>query len=199
MQNKTGIERNSAHTAPIAAIATATIRPRPVVLFELVLLALALMVLLSGCPRSDGEGFAIYLLTQETPPARLSLLSHLEIEDAPVISADDLVSYQSDTHEMHLTPEAYSRIMHLGLPLAGRSFAVCVDRKTIYAGAFVIPISSISVDAVVIRQPAHSHDSLDRYVITLELGYPDAGVYTGEDPRAAPEILEALRRDKQLP
>ena len=166
--------------------------------FGLLLVALAMMVLLNGCRRSDEEGFAIYLLAQETLPAKLSLLSHLEIETTPVISADDLVSYQPATHEIHLTPKAYSRIMHLGLPLAGRSFAVCVDRHPVYAGAFIIPISSMSVDAVVIRQPAHTHDSLDRHVLTLELGYPGAEAYTGEDPRAAPEILEALRRDKKL-
>lgn len=161
---------------------------------------LALMLLLSthGCRSADDEGFAIYLLAAETPPAQLAALSHLDIADTPLVSGDELLFYYRDTHEMEVSPGAYSRVMHLGVPLAGRSFAVCVDRRPVYAGAVVIPISSMSVDAVVIWQPLHTHESLDRYVLRLELGYPGPAHYTGEDPRSASDVIEVLERDGKL-
>lgn len=196
MPKMAGIERNRVRVAPTRAGASA-ILPR-LVPAGFALLGLALTLLTSACRSGDDEGFAIYLLAQETPPAKLAMLSHLAIDETPLVAGDDLVSYHLATHEMELSPDAYSKIMHLGLPLAGRSFAVCVDGHPVYAGAFVIPLSSMSVDAVVIWQPTHTHESLDHYALRLELGYPGAGFYTGEDPRAAPEIVEALERDKKL-
>jgi hypothetical protein len=113
-------------------------------------LALSLTVVLSlvigGCSSEKGEGFAVYLTRDDIPPSQMEALSHVELADQPVIAADDIVSYNTQTHELRLTPDAFQRISELEVPVQGRSFMVCVDRGPIYWGAFWTPISSQSFD-----------------------------------------------------
>ncbi len=51
----------------------------------------------------------------------------------------------------------------------------------------------MSFDGVVILKPLLSVAStVGRHVIQIELGYPGPGVFSGEDPRGDPIILETL-------
>jgi len=81
------------------------------------------------------------------------------------------------------------------VPVRGKSFLVCVDKKPIYFGAFWTPISSISFDGVTIWKPLGVHEP---YVVTLELGYPSASFYGGDDPRNSPEVLTTLEKAGKL-
>jgi hypothetical protein len=159
--------------------------------------ALALVVLLGvacgGGPASD-EGFAIYLTATYTPPAQTAALTDIEIADTPLVSGADTVAYSADTHEIELTAAAYGRIVALEVPVNGRSFVVCVDRRPIYAGAFWTPISSVSFDGVMIMKPLSPETASDHHVIQLELGNPGLDWFTGDDPRSDPAVLEALER-----
>jgi hypothetical protein len=154
-----------------------------------------LLLALSGCSKSNGEGFAIYLTEGDIPPAQMTALSHIDITEQPVIGMNDIISYNAQTHELKLTAAAYKKISKLEVPVRGKSFVVCVDRKPTYWGAFWTPISSISFDGVTIWKPLRSTAP---YVITLELGYPSPSFYGGEDPRNNPEAIKALEQAGKL-
>jgi hypothetical protein len=149
----------------------------------------------SICVPSKGEGFAIYLTKRDIPPAQMEALSHVNLTDQPIISAEDVITYNAQTHEIKLTAEAFERIYELEVPVEGRSFMVCVDKQSIYWGAFWTPISSISFDGVTIWKP---YSSQGPAVITLQLGYPSSSFYGGEDPRNSPEILKSLEQAGKL-
>jgi len=125
----------------------------------------------------------------------MQALSHIDIEEPPVISAQDIVSYNAQTHEMKLTASAYERIVKLEVPVRGRSFVVCVDRAPVYWGAFWTPVSSISFDGVTIWKP---YKSGEPYIVSLELGYPSQSFYGGDDPRNNPVILKSLEQAGKL-
>jgi hypothetical protein len=161
----------------------------------LTLILVCVLLTFSGCTTTKGEGFAIYLTGEDIPPAQMEALSHVEIADQPVISVKDIITYNAQTHEMKLTASAYERICSLEVPVEGKSFMVCVDKKPIYWGAFWTPISSISFDGVTIWKPFNSQESK---VIALELGYPSASFYGGEDPRNNAEVMESLKREGKL-
>src|SRR4030042_5739023 len=146
----------------------------------LTLILVCVILTFSGCTATKGEGFAIYLTKEDVPPSQMEALSHVDIADQPIISIKDIITYNAQTHELKLTTSAFERISQLDIPVRGKSFVVCVDKKPIYWGAFWTPISSLSFDGVTIWKPL----SLEQpHVITIELGYPSSSFYGGEDPR----------------
>jgi hypothetical protein len=116
-------------------------------------------------------------------------LSQVDFEEHPIISMDDIINYNSQTHELKLRTSAYECISGLEVPIKGRSFVVCVDGNPIYWGAFWTQISSISFDGVTILKPSSSQGPK---VIALELGYPSPSFHTGEDPRNDPEVIRSF-------
>ena len=160
-----------------------------------VLIMVSTILILSGCTTSKGEGFAIYLTKGDIPPAQMPALSHIDIEEQPIIALSDIITYYAETHEITLTTSAYESISKLEVPVRGRSFVVCVNRKPIYWGAFWTPISSISFDGVTIWKPLSSQEPK---VIKLELGYPSSSFYSGEDPRNNTEVMESLEQAGKL-
>ena len=157
---------------------------------------LALGILVSGTSAAvKGEGFAIYLTEQDILPTQMEVLSHVNLTDQPLISSEDVITYNAQTHEIKLTDQAFERTCELEVPVEGRAFMVCVDKEPIYWGAFWTPISSISFDGVTIWQP---YSSQDPAVIALQLVYPSSSFYGGEDPRDNPETLRALKQAGKL-
>jgi hypothetical protein len=151
---------------------------------------------MGGCTADEsGEGFAVYLTQDDVPPSQMEALSHVEIADRPVISEDDVVYYNPQTHELKLTQAAFERISGLDVPVQGRSFVVCVDKGPIYWGAFWTPVSSQSFDGVTIWKPLGSELPP---VVTLELGYPTSSFYGGEDPRNSGVVLQSLEQGGKL-
>lgn len=142
---------------------------------------------------AESEEFAIYLLAGDIPATELSAqeLSALQLQEEPIVSAEDVFAYSRKSHELELTAEAYGRIRELfALPVRvqGIPFVVVVGTERIYAGAFMTPASSISFDGVVILEPFEA----DRHVITIGLGYPTPEAFTGDDPRSDPRVFESL-------
>jgi hypothetical protein len=171
---------------------------RPVYALYTVPLFLALIFtsfFTGGCAADKAEGFAIYLTRDNIPPSQMEALSHVEITDKPVISEDDIIYYNSQTHELKLTSAAFQRISGLEVPTSGKSFVVCVDKGPVYWGAFWTPVSSQSFDGVTIWMPLG--DELPE-IITLELGYPSSSFYGGDDPRNNEDILESLSQSGKL-
>jgi hypothetical protein len=155
----------------------------------------SILLMLTGCSAPAHEGFAIYLTRGDIPPAQMPILSHIDIAEQPVIGMNDIITYNAQTHEIKLTASAYEVISKLEVPVRGKSFMVCVDRKPLYSGAFWTPISSISYDGVTIWKPLSPGEP---HVITLELGYPSSSFYGGEDPRNNPEVLRSLEQSGKL-
>jgi len=159
------------------------------------LIVAGIVLFLSGCTGSKGEGFAIYLTKGDISPVQMPALSHVDTADQPVIAMNDIITYNAQTHELKLTTSAYEDISQLDVPVRGKSFVVCVDRKPVYWGAFWTPISSISFDGVTIWKPLSLGEP---HIINLELGYPSPSFYGGEDPRNNPEVMESLEQAGKL-
>ncbi len=162
---------------------------------KLIVVLICILLISSSCATAKGEGFAIYLTREDIPPVRMEALSHVDIAEQPIISAGNIITYNAQTHELKLTPSAFERISSLEVPVRGKSFIVCVDKKLIYSGAFWTPISSISFDGVTIWKP---YSSQGPAVITLKLGYPSSSFYGGDDPRNSPETLKSLEQAGKL-
>jgi hypothetical protein len=151
----------------------------------------------SACQSSKDNGFAIYLLVQNVPANELSQtdINRLTLETKPIISNDDIVSYDKTNHTIELTQEAYTRVQQIfPIPMNGIPFVVCVGNVRIYTGAFWAPISSISYDGVVIMQPYNVNGT----TIQISLGYPGPEFFTGTDPRSDSRIMKALEEDEKL-
>jgi len=178
------------------------------IMLIVICIMLVLGILVSGiCITSEGEGngegevevevggFAIYLTKQDIPPAQMEDLSHVEIAERPIITISDIITYDAQEHELILTVSAFERIYQLDVPTGGKSFIVCVDKAPIYWGAFWVHWSSLSFDGVTIWKPLSLEEP---NVIRLELGYPSSELYTGEDPRSNPVVIESLEQAGKL-
>lgn len=175
---------------------------RQTFLAALVVICLSAPLAFYGCGSTQESttsqvsgGFAIYLTRDDIPVSQMEVLSHVEIADEPVISIDDIISYDWETHEIELTPGAYERVIGLQVPTSGKSFVVCIDKAPVYWGAFWTPVSSQSFDGVTIWIPSFN---VKENTIKLELGYPSSGFFTGEDPRASPDIMQSLEQAGKL-
>jgi len=144
---------------------------------------------------TKGEGFAIYLTRENISPAKMETLSHIELSDQPIISLEDIITYNAQTHEMKITPSAFDRILKLDVPVEGKSFMVCINKEPVYWGAFWTPISSISFGGVTIWKPYYTQE---QNILVLELGYPSSSFYGGVDPRNNSKILESLANTDKL-
>jgi hypothetical protein len=170
---------------------------KPFQKFIIVVSCILLIIITYGSyiTSTKGKGFAIYLTKNDIPPAKMEALNHVDISDEPIISVKDLITYNAQTHEMKLTPEAFDHVHELDVPVTGKSFVVCIDKEPIYWGAFWTPISSLSFDGVTIWQP---YNTQGQKIIVLELGYPSSSFYSGEDPRNDKKVLESLEKDGVL-
>jgi hypothetical protein len=164
--------------------------------FKLLLLSSVVFTTVAGgCAADKAEGFAIYLTRDDIPPSQMEALSHVEIASQPFISGDDVIYYNSQTHELKLTPAAFERLSQLEVPTRGRSFLVCVDKYPVYWGAFWVAYSSQSFDGVTIWKPLGTELP---EIITIELGYPSSSFYGGDDPRNNETVLQALEKAGKL-
>jgi len=172
-------------------------RNKPVLLL---IASLLLVTLFLGCnSQADGEGFAIYLTRDNVPPSQMEALSHVDLADQPLISLDDIVSYNWTTHEIELTAAAYQRLEEIRFPTNGTSFLVCVDGQPVYWGAFWPYYSSLSFDGVIIGAAPFLHTTEDaQNTIQITLGYPVLSVFQGVDPRLNPIIFESLEQAGKL-
>lgn len=141
------------------------------------------------------KSFSIYLLAGNISPQELPILSHLPLEEQPLISIKDIVSYTEATHEIELTLAGYEKIHRLKVPTNGIAFAVCLNESPVYSGAFWPAYSSQSFDGVVIDPILISQE---HPTIQIKLGYPGPQFFTGEDPRSDPILLQSLKNAGKL-
>ncbi len=145
------------------------------------------------------DGFAIYLI--EDGIQGVDILQEdwtdFNLEETPILSEEDIISYTWETHEIELTTDAYERIQELftpPVPVTGVPFVVMVDGIKIYAGAFWTPLSSLSFDGVTIMHPMDPEGQS----IRVNLGYPGDDFFAGRDPRSDERIRRALESAGKL-
>lgn len=144
----------------------------------------------SASESTVGE-FAIYLVKQEISLEQMkeTNLGELEFEHTPILSVDDIVTYDWETHEIQLTDSASERVTRLeGSMLGGLPFAVCVGGEPVYIGAFWTSYSSAVFDGTVIDvYPAKFGQP-----VPIQLGYPSPEWFAGEDLRSDPRVFQSL-------
>jgi len=135
----------------------------------------------------ESRGFAIYLVADESTAV---------CEGTPILSLDDIRTYDWDTHAMTLTGAAHARLGRLNVPVApGVPFVACVDDEPIYTGAFWTPLSSASSDGIVIEVLP----TTENRPLRIQLGYPEAPeLFTGADLRGDPRIFQSLEAAGKL-
>jgi hypothetical protein len=137
--------------------------------------------------------FGIFLTQNSGLDTRAGMidLAHVQLVSPPVISANDLISYDYSTHSMKLRREALARIPHP--PVNGLPFVVIADGQRIYLGAFWTTLSSMSCDIPTITvDKAALLKSHPPDVQTIDRGYPTDTFGRGPDPRGDPRIRNAL-------
>jgi hypothetical protein len=161
----------------------------------ILLVVIGVGISITACAGRSDEGFAIYLAKEDISPAQLASLKPEILADQPLITQADVVTYNRQTYELKLTPDAFDRICQLEVPTTGTNFVVCVNQNPVYWGAFWTPISSQSFAGVTIWKP---YQADDRHIVTFELGYPAPSFYAGEDPRNNQAIVDAFAKANQL-
>lgn len=141
----------------------------------------------------DSDSFGIYLTAQDIQPEQLVIMSYIEPAETPVVSVDDIIVYDRDSHSIVLKENAKNQLENLEIPVSGKSFLVCVDRQPKYAGAFWILISSIPFRGPVILVQEPLPDT-----IRIQLGYPEGIDNTYDDPRDHPDVMAALEKAGKL-
>jgi len=142
-----------------------------------------------------GEGLYIYLVEVEYT-SDLSYqcfdIENVSIYENPIISYNDIISYDTTSHILKLTYSRDSLKSKVGqISVYGKAFLVTLDSLKLYGGWFWSPISSIPCRWVVI-EPDCLFDSLKINEIRIKLGYPNEDYFNGEDPRNNSEIFNRL-------
>jgi len=169
-------------------------------LILIVIATICALCVLAGCSQPNHDGFAIYLTKDNISVDKMPALNKIKIADTPLIALSDIGSYNSSTYQLTLIDDASNRISNLTVPMDGKSFVVCIDRKPVYWGVFYPSASSgITPSCVIVSYPlSHSVQmnpaaapQIDPHI--LELDY-----YENNDPRNNPEILQSLEQAGKL-
>lgn len=135
-------------------------------------------------------------MEENISPKELSTIdiSNLKTNKLPLISLDDIISYNLHDHSLVLTREAVRKIDGRKKQLLFTVFVVCVNNEPIYAGAFWASYSSASFNGVIIPLLL----TLDKNLLKIQLGYPAEGCFKGEDIRADPRIVAILKKNGKV-
>ncbi len=145
------------------------------------------LIALSGC--LDGSqakpGFGIYL--EETGEL--------------VLSDEDIISYNKNTHEIRLTESGINKINSYSESerpstshgLYQKPFVVKLNGEELYEGAFWSGVSSLAYSGIVITDVLVLKDSLK-----IEAGYTGPGAFEGPDPRNNPALFDYFQKNGKL-
>jgi len=141
----------------------------------------------------SADAFAIYVLGEQSSQD-LGDLSRLTLPDQPLLTLDDILAYEPESHLVQLLPGVSDRLDSAELP--GKSFVVASGREPCYAGLFMAAYMSRSFDGVVILWPSMT---VDEHSFQIQLGYPGPDFFAGRDPRSDASLMDALRQAGKLP
>lgn len=114
-----------------------------------------------------------------------------------LVAASQIRSYEWATHTLTLAPRGRKELankLRTDRIVSGIPFSVAVDGKAVYTGTFTTCLSSFSFATPVIVVDAVGEEwGVGADQLRVQLGYPSAMFFKGEDPRSNPRIREALR------
>lgn len=133
------------------------------------------------------------------PPPQVDIRSS---EGQVLVAVDQIRAYDWATHTLTLTPngrEALARRLPSNRIVSGIPFAVAVGGKAIYQGTFTTFVSSYSFSTpVVLVDGLRAAGEPAAEQLRVQLGYPTAAFFKGDDPRADRRIREALMASDKL-
>ncbi len=143
-------------------------------------------------PKDFDKDFSVYLVKTHITMLDLKTVSlrSVVLEDVPLFTIDDVISYSKSTHHIALTERAFDNFLAAG---SGRPFAVCIGRKPVYLGFTWRDISSQAFDGVV-ALPFVRTD----HTICIQVGYPIADRLDVKDPRANQAVFVSIARHGKL-
>lgn len=151
---------------------------------------------------TKGEGLCIYPTEVEHTADLRYQNFHIEsagIIDGPIVSYNEIVSYDTASHVIELAFSRDSLRSRLGgVSVYGKPFLITLDSEKIYGGWFWSSVSSVPCDWVVINIYPLSSDSLKANEIKISLGYPGENFFQGEDPRKNKNIIDRLIKDGKV-
>ena len=165
--------------------------------FLIALLAL-LPVISNGVSQQPRFGifmpkFDVYSQTPDVTDRVIAYLyrskpSEIPLAEHPIISEDDLLSYDWNTHAVQLRHTIWHRIPQPGVH--GVPFVVVADGVPLYVGAFWTSFSSIATSVpVIIWDPKRESTQL-----FIQRGYPSPVVAKEvTDPRASAQLRKVLQ------
>ncbi len=122
-----------------------------------------------------------------TPPRDIPLAKF------PLISDQDILSYDWKTHRLAVKPEALSRVRRPSV--RGAPFVVVAEGEPVYVGAFYTAVSSLSCPVPVILVDGITRTNL----IRIDRAYPgELPGQSGKDPRPDSRIKKALQAAGKL-
>ena len=139
-----------------------------------------------GCQgvRGDGPRLAIFLVQKASPD-----LNKIELQDAPLLTDEDIVSYNWRDHVLVLTDEGFGKLpTSEGVGVYGKPFIVVADGTRCYLGAFWTGFSSVIHPNPVIDVSFRAEEK----IVTIQRAYPSANFARGDDPRSDTRILKVL-------
>jgi hypothetical protein len=168
---------------------------------KVILGALIVLTTSAIAARSEQSTFAIYLIAEPVDARTLAhnprLWKELALSSDPVISQEDIISYDFSSHEMRLRTEAIKRLPKPSV--TGTPFVVVVNGERIYQGAFYSSVSSISYSQpVILVDKAGPEQPGKADVLLIDRAYPSASFATGRDLRSDDRIKSALGKLKKL-
>jgi hypothetical protein len=137
---------------------------------------------------------ALYLILPDTLNAYEAgdmPIGDLALADEPILSLDNIMTYEWSDHRFTITSSTYSRMENVlgvygsSIDLEGLPFILSVAEKRIYLGAFWNPVSSIPPPCSAITFPPLTESPL-----TLIIMPP--WIDSTPDQRSDPRIREAL-------
>ncbi len=110
----------------------------------------------------------------------------------PLITADDIVTYDWDKHEVVLTDQGLKKLPSVNeIGVHGKKFIVIASGVKCYIGAFWTSLSSISHSGIIINLGPY-WDNRPANIIRIEHAFPSEKFAVGPDERNNTVIYEAL-------
>jgi RNA polymerase sigma factor (sigma-70 family) len=123
-------------------------------------------------------------------------------DGAVLVAAEQIRSYDWETHTLTLAPKVREELVATLLKtrqlVQGVPFEVAVGGKAVYEGKFTTTNSSLTIAAPVIVVDLALDATLGADQLRVQLGYPGAGLFKGEDPRGDERLRDALKATGKL-
>ncbi len=163
---------------------------------SIVLLLLAPFLFSGSSCKTEGEGFAIYYTRDNIAAEEMGELVGVSLADEPLISFNDILSYNKHTHEMEIPASVYEGLVEPDKEHYNGVIVFCIDKQPVYWGILQWPLSSYFHQGITIMRPLIPPSEGQKSFITINFSTPSDN--PAIDPRSNPLIMDMLERAGKL-